>query len=163
MKKFFSIKLVDKIFDIGILTKFFFGFFEVLAGIVFAVSGRLIVNNIIVALTQQEISEDPGDSIANYLVKLANSFNPGTHIFAVIYLIFHGSVNIFLATSLAKNKIWAFPWAIAGFGLFIFYQTYRYYHTHSLLLLLLTLFDIFVVLIILIEYGRKFKKKLSIS
>jgi uncharacterized membrane protein len=158
MKNIFNNKLIDNIFDLGILIKSFFGFFEVLAGIVFAISGRLIVNNLIVALTQQEVSEDPSDYVANYLIKAANNFSAGTHIFAVVYLIFHGAVNIFLAVALLKNKIWAFPWAIFGFGLFMIYQTYRYYHNHSLPLLLLTIFDAFVILIIFLEYRKKIKK-----
>jgi uncharacterized membrane protein len=161
--KIISKKLIDKIFDIVILIKSFFGIFEVLAGIVLAISGRLIANNLIVALTQQEISEDPNDFIANYLIKTANSFSSGIHIFPIIYLIFHGLVNIFLAIALLKNKIWAYPWAMAGFGLFAVYQVYRYFHTHSLLLLLLTLFDIFIVAIILLEYKNKKKKLIPLK
>ena len=137
------------------MIKSIFGFFEILAGIVFAISGRLIVNNLIIALTQQEISEDPNDFFANFLVKAANSFSAGSHIFAVVYLIFHGLINIFLAVALLKNKIWAYPWAMTGFSIFIIYQIFRYFHTHSLLLLFLTIFDIFIVLIIFLEYNSK--------
>src|ERR1035437_2186272 len=117
-------KLIDKVFDIGILIKSFFGVFEVLVGIILAISGRLIIDNLIVALTQQEISEDPSDFIANYLIKNANNFFTNSHIFAVVYLILHGIINIFLAIALLKNKIWAYPWAMAGFGLFIIYQVF---------------------------------------
>ena len=158
MKNIFNKKSIDRVFELGILIKSFFGFFEVLAGIAFAISGRLIVNNLVIALTQQEISEDPNDFIANYLIKIANNLSAGTHIFAVIYLIFHGVVNIFLAAALLKKKIWAYFWAIVLFSLFIIYRFYRYWHTHSLLLLLLTVFDIFIVLIIYLEYRRSRKK-----
>ena len=151
-------KLIDKIFEIGILVKALFGFFEVLGGIVFAVSGKLIINNIIIALTQQEIAEDPNDIITNYLIRAVNDFSTGSYLFAVIYLIFHGIVNLCLAIALLKNKIWVYPWAMAGFGLFIIYQVYRYLHTYSFLLLLLTLFDIAIVIIIWLEYIRKSKK-----
>ena len=148
-------KLIDKIFEIGILIKSFFGIFEVLAGIVLAVSGKLIMDNIIVAFTQQEVIDDPYDFFANYLVKVANNFSTGTHIFAVVYLIFHGVVNLFLAIALLKDKMWAYPWAVAGFGVFIIYQFYRYFHTYSPMLLILTAFDIFIVLMIFLEYNRK--------
>lgn len=159
MKSIFSRKLIDRVFELGILIKSFFGFFEILAGIVFAISSRLIVNNLIIALTQQEISEDPNDFIANYLIKTANNFSSGSHIFAVIYLIFHGVVNIFLAVALLKNKIWAYPWAITGFGLFLIYQVFRYLHTHSASLLFLTIFDIFIVFIVCWEYKKNYNKK----
>lgn len=159
IKKTFVRKIIDRVFELAILIKSFFGIFEVLAGIVLAISGRLMVNNLIIALTQQEISEDPNDFFANYLINAGNSFSYGSHIFAIVYLIFHGLVNICLAIALLKNKIWAYFWAITAFSLFIIYQVFRYFHTHSLLLLFLTIFDIFIILIILLEYKNKNKKK----
>lgn len=158
VKKIFSKKIIDRIFELAILLKGIFGFFEILAGIVLAVSGKLVASNVIVALTQQEILEDPKDFIANYMIKVVNSFPVGGYIFPAVYLICHGVVNIFLAIALAKNKIWAYPWAISGFSLFIIYQVFRYFHTHSSLLLFLTLFDIFIVAAILWEYNSKKKR-----
>ena len=150
-------KFIDKSFELGLFAKFLIGVFEFLAGIVFLVSGQLILNNFIAILAQQEVADDPDNFIVNYLTQVANNFSVGTHIFAVAYLIFHGFINIFLAVFLLKNKIWAYPWAIGGFGLFIIYQIYRYFHTYSLLLLLLTIFDIFIVVIISLEYRNKIK------
>ena len=156
--KIFNKKLIEKIFDLGIMAKSFFGFFEILSGIFFATSGRFVVNNLIIALTQQEISEDPNDFFANFLIKTSNNFSNGSHIFSVVYLIFHGTVNIFLAIALLKNKLWAYNWALAGFSFFIIYQFFRYFHTHSILLLSLTVFDIFIVSIVFLEYKNKMKK-----
>lgn len=147
--------LIDKVFDVGVLLKAVFGFFEILGGILLAVSGKLVLNNFIIDLAQQEIADDPNDLIANFLINSANSFYYDAHLFAIIYLIAHGVINIFLAASLLKNKIWAFPWAIILFGAFIVYQLYRFLHTYSLALLFLTLFDIFIVLIIWLEWNRK--------
>ena len=157
MKSFNKRKIIDKVFEVVILIKSFFGFFEVLAGTILAISGRLIINNVIVALTQQEITEDPKDFFANLLISTSSNLSAGTHLFAVIYLIFHGVVNIFLVIALSKNKTWAFRWAVGAFGFFIIYQFFRYFHTHSLLLLFLTIFDIFIVLVILLEYNIKKK------
>jgi uncharacterized membrane protein len=162
MKKISIRKLIDRTFEIGILIKSFFGIFEVLAGILFAVSERFIMNNFIILMAQQEIAEDPSDLIANFLIKSANSIANGSQLFAVIYLIFHGVVNIALAVALLKNKIWAYPWAMASFGFFIIYQLYKYLHTHSAMLLVLILFDVFLVFIILIEYKRK-KRELILA
>lgn len=159
MKNIFSRKLIDKIFDVGVLLKAIFGFFEILTGILLAVSGKLVINNFIIGLAQQEIADDPNDLIANFLINSANNFYYNAHLFAIIYLAAHGAINIFLAAALFKNKIWAYPFAIGGFGIFIIYQLYRYFHTYSLLLLSLTLFDIFIVFIIWLEYNNKRKKK----
>jgi len=152
-------KIIDKTFDIGILIKSIFGLFEILVGIVLAISGRIIVDNLVTALTQQEISEDPKDFISNILINTANNYSAGSHIFAIVYLIFHGAVNIYLAVALVKKKTWAYHSALTGFGIFILYQIYRYIHTHSPLLLLLTLFDIFIVVMIFLEYRGKTKNK----
>lgn len=153
-------KITKKAFDIAILIKAFFGIFEILAGIVVAVSGRLVVSNLIIEFAQQEIAEDPKDFLANYLIATLNDFSAGMYVFAVVYLIFHGIVNIFLAIGLAKNKIWSYPWAITGFGVFIIYQLYKYLHTGSSLLLVLTLLDILIVSVIFLEYrNKKIKKK----
>ena len=151
-------KIIDRIFELGVLIKSIFGFFEILTGTVLAISGKFIVNNLIIALTQQEISEDPKDFIASCLVRIAKDYSAGSHVFAVVYLIFHGIINIYLAIALVKNKTWAYHSALTGFGIFIIYQLYRYFHTHSLLLLSLTLFDIFIVVMILLEYKNKRKK-----
>jgi uncharacterized membrane protein len=158
MKNIINKKLIDKAFELGILIKSIFGFFEILAGIILAISGKLVIDNLIIVLTKQEILEDPSDFIADYLIKASNSLAVGSHFFAVIYLIFHGVVNIFLAISLLKNKIWAYPWAIVGFSVFIIYQIFRYIHTFSPLLLILIVFDLFVVTVIWLEYKRKKNK-----
>jgi len=159
MKGFFR-KIVDKTFEVGILAKSIFGIFEVLAGIVLAISGKLIVNNLIIALTQKEIADDPSDLFSSFLIKMGNNYLLSGNIFAVFYLIFHGVINICLAIALLKNKIWAYPWAMGGFGIFIIYQLYRFLFTHSVLLMLLTLFDLFIVSIILLEYNSKRKIKI---
>ncbi len=148
-------KAIDRTFEISVLLKAFFGFFEILGGILFAVSDRFIMNNFIISIAQQEIAQDPNDLIANFLIKSANNLANGTQVFAVVYLIFHGVVNIFLAISLLKNKIWAYPWAMALFSFFVIYQVYRYFHTYSFELLFLMLFDVFIVFIIWLEYKRK--------
>lgn len=152
-------KFIDKAFEIVILAKSFFGVIEILTGIILAISGRLNMNTLIVNLAKQEILEDPRDFLANYLISALNNFSAGMYLFAVIYITFHGVVNIFLAVSLAKNKIWAYPCAISAFGIFIIYQIYKYFHTYSNLLLVLIILDIIIVVIIYLEYKNKRKVK----
>jgi uncharacterized membrane protein len=159
IKKLKFSKIIDKIFEVGILIKSFFGIFEILAGIVFAITGKLIINNIIIEFAEQEITNDPNDFFANLLINSVKDFTAGTYLFTVIYLIFHGVINLGLAIVLFKNKIWAYPLAMGGFSVFIVYQIYRYFHTFSPMLLALTAFDIFVVIIILLEYRKRLKKQ----
>jgi uncharacterized membrane protein len=153
-------KLFDRIFEIGVLIKALFGFLEALGGILIAVSGHKVIDNLVVFITRQEILEDPNDFFANYLMKLSNDFSLGTQIFASFYLIFHGAVNIFLVVFLLRGKLWAYPWAIILFSVFLIYQIYKYINSFSLLLLFLIIFDIVVVLFISLEYVRH-KKRLA--
>jgi uncharacterized membrane protein len=152
-------KIIDEFFELGVFIKFLIGVSEFLAGVVLAVSKKLIVDNLIMNFAQQEILEDPHDFIANLVIKSLDGFSSGSWIFAVFYLLFHGVVNVFLAVNLLKNRIWAYPWAITVFSLFIIYQIFRYLHTHSILLLAFTIFDIFIVFIISLEYYKRSKKK----
>ncbi len=151
-------RLVDKIFEIGVLIKALFGFFEISGGILFAISGQRIVDSFIIKLAWQEMAEDPSDLIANYIIKLTNDFSLGTQLFASFYLISHGIVNIFLAVFLLKGRLWAYPTAIAFFSAFILYQVYRFFHTYSLMLLFLIIFDIFVISVIWLEYKKRSKR-----
>lgn len=162
MKNIFSAKfirnLIDETFEVGVLLKLIFGFLETTAGTVLAFSGKLMINNFIINLAQQEVSEDPKDIFVNYLLKVSSNFFSDVHAFAIVYLIFHGVVNIFLGYFLLKEKIWAYPAAISLFFPFLIYQVYRYFHTHSLLLIFLSIFDAFVMWIIFLEYQKKLEK-----
>ncbi|MEI7425031.1 MAG: DUF2127 domain-containing protein [Candidatus Staskawiczbacteria bacterium] len=159
MKRFITKKIIDKIFESAILIKSVFGIFEILAGTVLATSGKLIEDNIIVSLARQEIIEDPNDFIANHLIDFFNGFLINSHVFATLYLIFHGVINIFLAIALSNKKTWAYHSALTGFGVFIIYQTFKYFHTFSPLLLSLTLLDILIVIAVLLEYKDRKKVK----
>lgn len=154
-------KIIDKVFEIGVLIKALFGFFEISAGILFTFLGQRIMDNFIIDLALQEIADDPNDFLANYLINMANEFSIGSQVFAAAYLIFHGLANLLLVIALFKNKIEAYRWAIVIFSVFIIYQLYKYFHNYSLLLLLLTIFDIFIVSVIWLEYRRK-KNKLGV-
>lgn len=162
MKRIFSAKfireLIDETFEVGVLIKLIFGFLETAAGVVLAFSGKLMINNFFINMAQQEVSEDPKDIFVNYLLKVSSNFFADVHVFAVVYLIFHGVVNIFLGYFLLKEKIWAYPMAIGLFFPFLIYQVYRYFHTHSLLLIFLSVFDALVMWIIYLEYKKKLSK-----
>ena len=143
------------------MLKSLFGLFEILAGLLLAASGKLVTDNFIIALAQQEIVDDPNDFIANHIISAANTLQTGANLFAIFYLVFHGVINLALAMALFKNRLWAYPVAIAGFAGFIIYQVYRYLHTHSEMLLALTAFDVLLLIFIALEYRNKiiFMKK----
>lgn len=148
-------KLIDKIFEIGVLIKAFLGFFEILGGILVAVSGQKLIDNFLIDIALDEIARDPNDFIATRFIYWSVDVYSGAKIFAVFYLILHGVINIVLAVSLAKGKVKIYPAIILTLFIFIFYQLYKYMHSLSLTLLMLILFDLFFVAIILLEYKKK--------
>ncbi len=117
------------------------------------------IYSLVQMLTLVEITEDPNDFIANYLLRSAQAFTVDTKTFVALYLLAHGVVKLFLVFALLKNKLWAYPLSLLVFGLFIAYQLYRFAYTHSPFLILLTLFDLVVMWLIWHEYKVAIARK----
>ena len=105
-------------------------------------------------LTQHELSEDPNDLLAGYLVHAAQHFSVDAQIFVSVYLLWHGLVKVGLVMALLQKRFWAYPTAILAFTLFLVYQLYRYANTHSNWLLMLSVVDVFVIIFTWFEYKR---------
>ncbi len=144
-------KYLKTFFDVGILIKGIDGVLQTAAGIALYLMGTAGIHQLLAWLVQKEILEDPGDYIANYLLRLG-SFSPATGKFAALFLLSHGTIKILLAWSLIKNRLWAYPLGILIFSGFGFYQLYLYTRSGSGFLLLLTLFDAIVVWLTWHEY-----------
>lgn len=144
--------LRDLLFRAGVLLKGLDGVLEIGGAIaLWAMSpGRIL--RLIYLLTQDEITKDPHDFIANHLRHAAAHFSVSTQHFMTLYLLGHGIVKILLVVALLKRLAWAFPTAIVIFGGFVLYQLYRFTLTHSLGLILLTLIDLLVIWFVWLEY-----------
>jgi uncharacterized membrane protein len=107
-------------------------------------------------LTAHELSEDPHDLIARYLLHTTAHLSHGTTLFGAIYLLSHGIAKIVLVALVLKDKLWAYPWLIGLLLAFIAYQLYRITAVHfSIGLALLTVFDAFLVWLTWREYRAK--------
>jgi uncharacterized membrane protein len=152
------IKGVHEAFIASLILKALNAVIEIAGGtLIFIISQERIIK-IVLYLTREELSQDPQDLVANYLITSANSFSLSAKHFVAFYLLSHGLIKLGVIIGLLKKKLWAYPAAFAVFSLFIVYQLYRYFHTHSLWLLFLATFDLIVIWLILIEY-RNFKKR----
>lgn len=147
-------RLVHYSFLIGIVSKGINAATEIVGGILLFFLSAGSVARIVVSLTAGELSEDPRDLVANFLLKTANGLSVDKLHFAGVYLIVHGVVKIFLVVALLKNKLWAFPAAMAVFSVFIIYQLYRYSLSFSNWLLALSFFDLLVIALTWFEYRR---------
>ena len=145
-------RIVHKAFGIGILLKGVDGVLEIIGGILLFLIPPDAINYLVRVLTQGELSEDPRDLIANFLVHSANHLSLSGKTFGGLFLLSHGIIKISLVIALFKRKLWAYPLAMAMFGMFIIYQMYRYAYSHSVWMIFLSLLDVVVVLLTYLEY-----------
>jgi uncharacterized membrane protein len=147
-------KIFHKGFKLGILMKAIDGALEVIGGVLLLFLSPVRLGRVIGWLTQHELSEDPKDIVANFLIRLGSKFTIGTQYFGVFYLVSHGTVKLVLVLLLWRRKVWAYPVTMIALSLFVAYQSYRYTLYHSTGLIFLTLLDVLVILLTFIEYKR---------
>lgn len=145
-------KRIRRFFLLSVSLKGIHSVLEIVGGTLLLVVPPSVITHLVVWSTQDELLEDPHDLIANYLLHVGTNLSLSTATFGGLYLLSHGLIKIVLVIALLKNKLWAYPWSLTAFGLFILYQTYRSSMTHSVGLITLTIFDLFVIWLIWREY-----------
>ncbi len=155
-------RIVHLLFDVGVIAKGVDGALEVIGGaLLFFVSPDQL-RHIARILTLHELTEDPHDIVANYLLHTAQRLSPSVTTFGAIYLLWHGAVKVGLVAALLRGRRWAYPAAIAAFLAFLVYQISRYAHTHAPELLVLSVLDVLVILLTWLEY-RRLRARPSVS
>jgi len=141
-----SEKSLHLLFVVSLWVKAVFAIAEIFAGIGMWIASRDFLLRLAIALTREELAEDPRDVIANALLHAAQHLSIGAKTFAAVYLLSHGIIKLWLVIGLLREKLWYYPVAIVVFLGFVAYQTYRYYALqHSILLLAITVLDIIVI------------------
>jgi uncharacterized membrane protein len=147
---------LDKTFKIGMVLKGLDGVLEVAGGILLLFLSPHAIEHLVRALTAHELSEDPHDLIARYLLHTTGHLNKGIALFGAVYLLSHGVAKMVLVTLVLRDKLWAYPWMIALLLAFIGYQIYRITAVHfSIGLTALTVFDAALVWLTWREYRSK--------
>jgi uncharacterized membrane protein len=145
---------LDRVFEIGIIAKGLNGLAELVGGLLLLFVTPSGIHHVVALLTQGELSEDPHDFIAHYLLHTANGLTGSAVLFGAIYLLTHGAVKVVLVIALLLNKIWAYPCLIVVLLIFIGYQLYRIALDPSAGLIALTIFDAVIVALTWREYRR---------
>lgn len=141
-----------RLFQVGVVLKGLDGLLEVGGGVLLIVFGASGVGRAIRFLTQHELSEDPQDLVAGWLVRHLRHLGEDTVHFAIAYLLVHGIVKLVLAVGLIRERLRVFPWALGFLGLFVLYQVYRLLVGFSAGLALLTVLDIVIMGFVWGEY-----------
>ena len=146
---------LDRVFQIGIIAKGLNGLAELLGGLLLLFVSPGDIHHLVAALTQGELSEDPNDFIARYLLHTANGLTGSAVLFGAFYLMVHGAVKVILVIALLLNRLWAYPSMIIVLLIFIGYQLYRIVLQPSVGLVVLTVFDALIVMLTWWEYRRQ--------
>ena len=147
---------LDKTFKIGLVLKGLDGILEIVGGILLLFLSPHAIEHIARTLTAHELSEDPHDFIARYILHTASHLTTSTTLFGAVYLLSHGIAKVVLVALVLRDKLWAYPWLIALLLAFIAYQLYRITAVHfSIGLTLLTIFDAVLVWLTWREYQAK--------
>jgi uncharacterized membrane protein len=147
---------LDKTFKIGLILKGLDGLLEVAGGVLLLALSPSTIEHVGRSLTAEELSQDPHDRIANYLLHTTSHLSSGVTLFAAIYLLSHGVAKIVLVALVLRDKLWAYPWLIVLLLAFIAYQIYRItWVQFSVGLTALTVFDAALVWLTWREYRSK--------
>jgi uncharacterized membrane protein len=147
-------KAVHETFKVGVILKGVDGVLQIAGAtlLLFLKPGQ--IRHAVVLVTRHELSRDPDDRVANYLLRAADHLSVSHQLFASLYLLSHGVVKVVLVWALLRSKLWAYPAAILIFAAFSAYQIYQFVISHSIVMLVLTILDVIVIALTWAEYSR---------
>lgn len=143
---------LHRLFKVSLWFKAIFAFSEIVAGLAAYFIPQRLFLTFVLEITKREFAEDPHDLVANFLLHTFQHLSVSAQEFAALYLLGHGVVKLWLIVGLLRQRLWYYPVSMVVFGLFIFYQLYRYTFTHSIWLLLVTAVDVVVIALTWHEY-----------
>lgn len=143
---------IYQFFRISVLLKGLISVIEIFAGIAIYFVTPAMVLAIASFLTNGEVVNEPVDFIARHIIDLANQYTASTAKFLSFYFLSRGLVKTGLIWALLKDKVWAYPASLVVLMLFVFYQLWQIWATHSLLVVGITIFDLIVIYFIWREW-----------
>ena len=147
-----------KFFEVGIILKGIDGTIELIGGLFLWFASPAALDALVRWIFRGELIEDPQDWLANALLHITQNLTGDLHAYASAILVAHGAVKLVLIGALLREKLWAYPAAIAVFILFIISQLYELAFGFSFFLAALTVVDLLVVVLIAHEYLRVRKR-----
>jgi uncharacterized membrane protein len=135
------LRLTHRLFGIAVAVKGLDGIVELAGGAALLLVRPGAIAAWTEAVTRRELSQHPGDFVAEHLRQWGADFGHSAQLFVAAYLLLHGGAKLLLAGSLLMGKIWAYPVAIAFLAAFIAYAGFRLWLSWSWLLAGVTLLD----------------------
>jgi uncharacterized membrane protein len=155
-------RALDRTFKIGMALKGADGVLEIIGGMLLLFLSPAAIEHIARTFFAHELTQDPHDLIARYVLHTASHLTRGTTLFGAAYLLSHGIAKLVLVVLVLRDKLWAYPWMIVLLLAFITYQLYRLIVVHfSVGLAALTVFDAALVWLTWREYQAKRAERAS--
>ena len=146
-------KKIYELFRIGVFIKGGIALFELLVGAIALVISPATISNFVIAVSQNALTDDPGDYIALHAITLAHDFSITPQLFVAFYFLSRGIIKLILAVALLRGILWAYPAAIITLLGFMIYQCYQLFVGYSFVILAITLFDVIVLWLIWHEWN----------
>jgi uncharacterized membrane protein len=149
-------KIIDTFFDATIIVKGIDSVLEMVGGILLIVVKPSTIDRVVTLLTQHELSKDPHDFFANFILHTASGISKGTELTAAAYLIVDSIIKLFIINGLLHNRRWSYKVAMVFLTLFIAYKCYRIALHHHPFLAIMTILDVVTLWLIYREYDLRF-------
>ncbi len=150
--------LLDWSYEIGIIGKGFNGTLEIIGGILLLVLPASTIINLFAWLASL-FSSDPTTFLARSLLHIGDELATGGTMAALIFFLPHGLVKVGLVVALLRQKLWAYPWALAALTAFLIYQVYLVIVHQTFLMGFLVVLDTVIIWLVWREWekvtGRK--------
>jgi uncharacterized membrane protein len=146
--------VLDKVYEIGLVTKGIDGTVELIAGILVLSLSPGFILRVTSDLVSDELNENPHNYIALHVLHSGQKLAAGHNFFAAAFLLTHGLVKIILVICLLLNKIWVYPYAIGILVLFLVYQIYALITAPGIGMALLSVLDAAIIWLVWREWQQ---------
>ncbi len=96
-------KNIHFIFEVSVILKGLNAIGEMVGGAVALIISQRFIIRLTLFLTQNELSEDPNDKIANYLLHSAQQLSISAKYFIAFYLLSHGIIKLVAGSGFVKK------------------------------------------------------------
>lgn len=151
-------EIIHKAFKATIFTKAVYSILEITGSIILYFISANTLSKWISYIFSHEISQEPTDFIASHLIFSTQNISTNAKLFASIYLLIHGIVNLVIFISLWKNKYSAYPIITLILSILAAFQVYKLLNHFSYFLFFLTIIDVIIIFLIRFEYKNQKNK-----
>jgi len=146
--------IIDIGFYGGLAIKAINALIEFIGGFLLIIISHDGLNRLIRLIALPELREDPKDIVMNYFIAICQNSSISSQHSIAIYMLLHGTTKLAVVWLLLKKKLWAYPFSVVVFGMFITYEIYNYILNQSVLVLLIAIIDAAIIFMIILEYQR---------